>query len=459
MVDFMAEVGKPLDPWQASVVLDAFGLREDGLWSSVEVAVLVARQNGKGGITEAIELAGLYLFRDRLIMHSAHLFKTATQSFQRLVDIIHGSDWLMKRTKAIVRARGDEAIQLTPQAGGGQLMCFSRHGGSGRGFTGDKTVFDEAAYLTVEQYAAATPTLATVPNPQIIYTGTPPDEDVGPMPENAMLPSVRSRGHAGDDRLTLHEWSPPDKFDLEDPDVWAGCNPALGIRIQGWFLAKQLKNFTAAGRPQKFATEHLGAWPDDPTKQWLVIPQNDWTDAEDTQSKALDPVALAVDVTPDRTWTAVGAAGNREDGSVHIEVAAHRPGTRWVVPWLLERDAKWRPSALVVNDKALADDCETAGLEVYRPTVPDTVSACGRFYDGVSSPDVSKRNVRHIGQEELETALAGAMKRDLGGSWAWDRRNVMVDICPLVAVTLALFGHLTPRVHREPAQEFFASWR
>src|SRR5690606_4833072 len=106
------------------------------------------------------------------------------------------------------------------------------------------------------------------------------------MPDDAMMPSVRRRGHEGGDRIALWEWSPPDEYDRNDPDVWAACNPALGVRIQPWFLAKQLANFTAAGKPEKFDTEHLGVWPSDAGARWQVITEQDWLDLLDDASTA-----------------------------------------------------------------------------------------------------------------------------------------------------------------------------
>jgi hypothetical protein len=53
----------------------------------------------------------------------------------------------------------------------------------------------------------------------------------------------------------------------------------------------------------------------------------------------------------------------------------------------------------------------------------------------------------------LDAAIAGAAKRPLGDSWAWARRGLSVDISPLVAVSLARWGHAT-RAHlhnREPS--------
>jgi hypothetical protein len=46
----------------------------------------------------------------------------------------------------------------------------------------------------------------------------------------------------------------------------------------------------------------------------------------------------------------------------------------------------------------------------------------------------------------LNAALAGARRRDLGDSWAWARKGLSVDISPLVAVTLAGWGHVS-RAH------------
>ena len=41
---------------------------------------------------------------------------------------------------------------------------------------------------------------------------------------------------------------------------------------------------------------------------------------------------------------------------------------------------------------------------------------------------------------ELLAALKGAVQRPLGDAWAWSRKSSSIDICPLVAATLALWG-------------------
>jgi phage terminase large subunit-like protein len=444
VIDFMAGIGRPLDPWQALIILDAFATQPDGLWSAFELVVLVARQNGKGGVTEALELAGLFLFREQLIFHSAHQFKTSTAAFRRLQDIIDGSDWLTKRVKMISRSKGDESIKLTDAAGGGMLQFIARTDGSGRGLTGSTTVFDEAAWLTVGQYAAQTPGLSTIPNPRIIYTSTPPDEDIGPMPEDAMLPSVRKRGRAGEDRTAYYEWSPGPDDDVESVETMYECNPALGFRISLWFLEKQLKNFKAAGRLEKFVTEHEGAWPADADEQWQVVPEKAWEDAGDPDSKADGGVAIGISMPDDRSRTTIAIFGRRADGLRHGQLIEQGPGSAWVVDFVAKVRKARNICAVVIgaNDPArsLIPDLREAGIEVLTPGTADVAAECGSVFDGLAGQDVTARDIRHPCQGPLTASMAAAARKKAGNAWLWARTAVGTDVSPLYAFTSASYG-------------------
>jgi hypothetical protein len=50
-------------------------------------------------------------------------------------------------------------------------------------------------------------------------------------------------------------------------------------------------------------------------------------------------------------------------------------------------------------------------------------------------------------------ALRGAKKRMIGaaGAWGWDRKSPDIDLTPLVACTLALFGAMTTK--RKPGRK------
>src|ERR1044072_5917325 len=73
-IEFCESFGLRLDPWQQHVLTHALGGRKDNKCAAFEVAALVPRQNGKGSILEARELAGLFLFDEQPILHSAHEF-------------------------------------------------------------------------------------------------------------------------------------------------------------------------------------------------------------------------------------------------------------------------------------------------------------------------------------------------------------------------------------------------
>ena len=83
-VDLARIVGIALAPWQEQFLIDALSERPDGKWAAKEVGLNVPRQNGKGNILAARELAGLILFGDQLITHTAHQFDTAQEHFLRM---------------------------------------------------------------------------------------------------------------------------------------------------------------------------------------------------------------------------------------------------------------------------------------------------------------------------------------------------------------------------------------
>jgi len=81
---------------------------------------------------------------------------------------------------------------------------------------------------------------------------------------------------------------------------------------------------------------------------------------------------------------------------------------------------------------------EEAGVEVLKASARDQADACGVIFDYAKDA-----KLRHLGTKELRDALKGAAKRPLGDAWAWSRKNSTVDISPLVACTLALWGFST----------------
>lgn len=168
-IELAASAGLLLDPWQQDVLTAALGERPDGRWAASRVAVIVPRQNGKGAILEARELAGLYLFGERLITHTAHRVDTSLEHFTRMRALIEGTPDLAAELDDIVDTHGKEGLVLQ---GGRRLNFKARSKGSGRGFTGDCVVLDEAYYLY--DLGGLIPTMSARPNPQLWYTSSAP---------------------------------------------------------------------------------------------------------------------------------------------------------------------------------------------------------------------------------------------------------------------------------------------
>jgi phage terminase large subunit-like protein len=457
-----------LDPWQRLVLDDILGVREDGMWAAFETCTVVQRQNGKGAIIEAIELAGLFLLGEYLILHSAHEYKTAQEAFLRIKALIEGCPDLSRHVKVIREANGEQQVILMS---GARLRFVARSKGSGRGFSGQRNILDESFALTRTQLAALLPTMSAQQNPQMNLFSTVPDADTAPAPEEAVLPMVHERAVAALEsgrpgRLAYHDWSAPRGVDPTDPQWWYETNPALGIRIAEDYVAAE----AAALGERKFGTERLGIWDDPKGLAWLVIPKADWLAAEDPDSSTVDPVAFAVTMSTgqDRHVT-IAAAGRTENDLLSVSLVDRRAGTGWVIPRLTELVEKWRPCGVVIDKGSpagsLAAEAEEAGLELTPIATRDVAAAAGAFFDGIAgrpAPDPitgelgrDPRVIRHRGQVELSAAVAGAVKRPLSSAWAWDQLAAAVDISPLIAVSNALWAFRT----RVPAGFFGFDYR
>src|SRR5258708_9753106 len=60
-IELAALCGLILDPWQRWVLEHMLAEGADGLWLCYEILLIVARQNGKGSILAAPELAGPFV--------------------------------------------------------------------------------------------------------------------------------------------------------------------------------------------------------------------------------------------------------------------------------------------------------------------------------------------------------------------------------------------------------------
>lgn len=484
VVDLADLAGLHLDPWQAWVMEQAhvpnrerqywnpYTERYEYQWSAFEVGLVVSRQNGKGSCLEARELAGLFIFGERLIIHTAHKFDTAMEHMNRILELIESTPELDREVMRVARGNGKEGVELK---NGQRLRFRARMGGGGRGFTADCVVLDEAMDLDSIQVGAMLPTVSARPNPQIWVTGSAGTKS------STHFGRMRNRAMSGRDanRLFWAEWSIDPCTDFCDntceahdaPDTiesYAKANPGLGIRI----TVERIESERSAMDPDEFLRERLGVgdWPVD-GEEWRVISEKSWGRCLDAESEPSTPLVLAVATSPDRKYSCIAAAGANQDGRTHVEITSgfdpvedcvrydHRPGVQWVVP-VIERMWQLLKPACVIIDKrgpemTFIDDLEAAGVKVICPTGMDYAQACGDFYSAVVPRNGEQVSLAHLGQQPLNAALAGADKRDLADTWAWSRKSSVVDISPLVATTLAAWG-LKKHGHKKTATPWIA---
>lgn len=441
----LKEVGLVLDEHQALVLDGALGesdetyRRPDGSvanrWAASETAVVQPRQNGKTILLAARAIAGLFYMREKLILWTAHEFKTAREGFLTVRDLIESTDFLRERVKAVRVAAGEEGIETWD---GNRLRFLARSRGSGRGFSADCLLLDEAYALTDDQMGAILPTLSARPNPQTWFASS------APLLESEVLRRVCRRGRAGNaGSLAYFEWCADEDVEPDDRTAWAAANPAYPTRIDDEAIFRELGTLGV----EAFLRERLGIWPEDGVDE--VIPEVVWKAARDDTSQIIDPVCFAVDATPGRDYATIAVAGRRADGLTHVELVDGRSGMGWVPARLAELVAGNTTCAVMLDpggpagaflpaltELEVTTKCQCHGdLDVQTVSTREVAQACGALYDGFV-----EGRYKHLGQEELDGAVAGAVKRPLLDAWALDRKNSARNISPLVAVTLAAYG-------------------
>lgn len=452
-----AKAGLVLDPHQQESVDVWCAVGPDGRWLCFECAEIESRQNGKGSRLEVRVLAGLVLFGEELIIWTAHQYKTALELFLRVKRLIRTLVEVGEIPPGVIKEINTNGEQGFERLDTGQRVKFiARSKDSGRGFSGDLVIIDEAYAYTPAMQEALLPTLSARPNPQIIYASSPPlTGDTGEI-----LYDLRDRGEAGGDPgLCWRDWGLAgdldhlDTIDLDDRALWRATNAALPGRITEDHVARERR---ALGR-EGFARERLGVWPVRIQAGNGVIDMDLWGDLADATSRREGDVAIAVDVTPERDRAAIAIRGVRADGLAHWELIDQRPGTDWIVRRLVGLRERHRPVAVAVDGKgpaaSLIPDLVKAGVKPpddrEKPqrgdllvTGPqDMADAFGAFVDAAR-----QARGRHRDQPDLTSALAGAKTRMLGdGGQAWGRKG-STNIAPLVAVTLAHYAYET-RAH------------
>ena len=461
-VDFTQDpIGIQPLPWQRFLLIHALEL-VGGRFRFRTVLILVARQNGKTTIVEVKNLWKLFVLGVPLVIGTAQTLDIAEESWDKAVEIIEGTPDLAAELVTVNKVNGKKFLKLK-SGGRWKVAAASRRA---RGLAGDDINLDELReHQTWKAWGAVTKTTMARSNAQIFGFSNAGDN------ASVVLNDLQAKGRAAaaapaaaDPSLGLFEWSAPDDTkctcrrleeqphkpdcQLLDRRLWAMANPSLGH--PGGVSEGALASAAATDPNEIFLTECLCVRV--PDLAGRAINPAAWKDLGDPESRRDGDVALAVDISLDRDWAAIGLYGHRTDGIGHAQLVYYGP-VQGLVGKLVEFRDALDPVAVGLargTYASLKEDLARVGFvrPEDRPAVKvdegedrhppqrgdlivlsgvDMAAACGQIIDAVR-----QATVRHVPSEQLTADVGVGRTRKIGDTIAWAQ-----GVTGLVTVTEA----------------------
>lgn len=442
MAAVAARYGTPLMPWQQMVVDVACEIDPDtGHFVYREVGLTVPRQSGKTTLILAKNTHRCLAWPRQVTSYAAQTRNDSRKKWEDdYLEALEASPFKGKYKAR--KTNGNEAIIWHSTRS--RFGITSTTEKAGHGSTLDEGYIDEAFALADARLEQAfKPAMVTKRNAQLWVVSTAGTEKSFYL--QSKVEKGRAAVEAGVDRgLCYFEWSAPDdRTDYDNPQLWRETMPALHwpdcpdtcrehtVRedaIQSDFLSMDLNEFRRA---------YLNQWCEEITHEPIIDPEL-WGRIHDKRAMK-DPVAFGIGMNPERTRVSIGAAGERADGRIGVEVVENRPGTRWLAERCLALQARHDSLGFWVDKSsaayALVPELVEAGVKVHELTTGEYAVACGQWYDAATED-----RLRHRNDERLNLAMLGAVKRDRSDAWIFERRQQTMDITPLDAACLARYG-------------------
>ena len=417
-------VNLPLDIWQQEILTESARTNK-GKWSAFEVATIAPRQNGKSYLVVIRALAGALLYGEKLILYSAHEYRTAQETWRLMRDICE-TEFVEKYIKRIRTMAGGEVIEFT---NGARFKMIARTRTSGRGFSPDCLLLDESFALSAEVMAALLPSVAARPNPQIWYLSS-----AGTW-ESEVLLGLRRRGHsATTSRFGYWEWHADETDDYRDPRIHAKANPAYGTRLTSEAVARELESMPR----RAFLRERLGVWSETAVEN--VFTEEDITALVVDGSPAPTdgrPIGWGVDAAWDRTGGCIAAAFYADNGVPEVVLIDARAGAGWLPERIGELNDRYGIDPLCFDARGgitdLAERCERDHLIRLRPLRhSDYPAACANL-----AQRIADRSLRIGRAPMLISDFIGATAISTTNGWIFSRKTVTPPTA-LIAATAAL---------------------
>lgn len=444
MIDFCEKIGYKLLPWQELLAMELCKIKPNGKWRFAEAGVIISRQNGKSTFLALRILTGMFLWGEKLQVHTAHKLTTSSEIFWKIDEIIQSNPELLAEFVKKYETKGSQEIR-TQRA----RYLVRANNSAARGIAAVDTIhMDEVReYQSDEVWSSLRFTQLSSENPQLIVYSNAGDAN------SVVLNKLRERGIAAsegsNDQIGWFEWSAePGCAILIDGepnwDAFAQANPSLGHTLQADNLQAAMHDDESIIR-----TELLCQWVNQINP--AINPSN-WEACGDPQAK-LD--------TEQTTWMAIDLSPDRKAAAL---IAAQQKGDKFIAALL----QTWT-NVEALDDKALANDIatwvrkyptesvafsrQTAGAVAARlaPAGISTVAVDGALYgqscDEMLSAITSGRLI-HPNQQEFSKQVLSAVKLPFkDGGWYLGRKVSNATIC--AAVGLAMVSHFATRPESE----------
>lgn len=445
---------KSLYPWQEWALihgLEIVGeLGGDWKFRFRTVLYLISRQNGKTVLSEVIASFFLNVLCVDSIFGTSLSLDKAEEVWEAVVQDQESIPVLSAELHRVGRTNGSKKLVLT---GLRQYKVGAPTRRAGRGDSNDLVMLDEIReQRDWETWAASVASTNAKPNGLVVCFSNAGD------PDSIVLRQLRAQaissitgkdavdfdGNVDGSTLGLFEWSSPDGAKTDDMDALAQANPALGY---GYLTERALLSNRATFPENKFRSECMCQQVETILPQ--PFPDGAWDAGLDSFSQIApeSEIYFGIDLSQNRRWTVIAAAGFREDGNMHIEVVARQIGTEWAYKWFEERQ-KTKPMNLAFQGRG----CPVVGLAEQICTLPNVnrmpiegaelSASWGRFWDGIAAnePESVRGGMKifHLSQPVLDAPAKTMQLRSLGGGVELpDRIKSPDDPSPMIACFVA----------------------
>ena len=474
-------LGVRLFPWQKWLLTHALELNEDGSYRFRFCVVEVARQNGKTMLMLVLALWHIYALDSPTVIGTAQDLANADKAWGEAVEWAQSDEELSELIEK-VNLGHPKFLKLVS---GCQYRVASASRKGGRGFSGDLVLLDELReHQSWDSWSAVTNTMNARPKAQawaltnagdalsvvLRYLRAQAHRELGWPDGDAdadILEAVDEEMEAylaetDDQVLGWFEWSAHPDAKRTDREAWAQANPSMNHTdvVENCVTERAIAAALRTNPPSQFEIEVLCRWMT--MAEAGPFPEGSWRETVDN-SAVPDPDSprmLCLALSWNRSRCYIARAARDSDGTPVVGIAADRPGTDWVIPWLIEHRTTYSGIVIQSNgapETSLIDDInqamESSGVPANLPIItwsgPDLGSATGVMFDLLE-----KRTLRHLSHPGLDSAATSAAVRVLSqGAWVIDLAASPTDAAPLKAAIGAVWATSTAAPPRRSAYE------